>query len=81
MKDLRYYWQATERRKVLESISSPRNGLYTIMEVMSCEELMDKKISCSVQSSALFHMVNCIVKTTINVIQSEISSIRIYLFL
>lgn len=48
------------------------------MEVMSCEELMDKKISCSVQSSALFHMVNCIVKTTINVIQSEISSIRIY---
>lgn len=47
MIDLRYYRQATERGKILESISSAWDRMDTILKVMGCKELMDKKISCS----------------------------------
>jgi len=51
--DLRYYRQATERRKSLESISSPWDRMNTILEVLGCEELVDKKISCRVSDQCL----------------------------
>ena len=47
MIDLRYYRQAAERRKILESISSAWDSMDTILKVMGFNELMDKKISCS----------------------------------
>lgn len=53
MNDLRYYRQGTERRKILESISSPRDRMNTILEVMGREELVDKKISCRVSDQCL----------------------------
>jgi hypothetical protein len=59
MKSLRHYGQATERRKIFECVMSAWDRMYTILEVMCCEELMDWEISCHDSEQYLFH--TCIV--------------------
>jgi hypothetical protein len=85
MKNLRHYRQATERGKILECITSTWDRMYTILEVMCCEELMDKEISCHYSEQYLFHTCIICSNTNINVykFQNEIrmSSINTHLFL